>query len=111
MGTRSSISGLSSSKRSYVSRQPPHVSFEFFPPKTPAGWEKLKSTAATLAEFEPDFASVTFGAGGSGNVQTLPACLSIREVMKVDVVPHLSCIGQTRSTISAHLDNYKRGRA
>jgi len=107
MGTRGSIHGLASSKRSFVSRQPPHVSFEFFPPKTPKGWEKLEETAAHLAEFEPDFTSVTFGAGGSGNVRTLEACLTVRKVMDADVVPHLSCIGQTRDMIAAHLEEYK----
>ena len=109
MGNRSrgSISGLASSKRSFVSRQPPHVSFEFFPPKTPNGWDKLKETAARLAEFEPDFTSVTFGAGGSGNVRTLEACLAVRSVMDADVVPHLSCIGQTRDMIETHLEEYK----
>lgn len=101
-----SIPGLASSKRSFVSRHPPHVSFEFFPPKTSHGWEKLKETARHLAEFSPDFTSVTFGAGGSGNVRTLDACLTIRSEMKADVVPHLSCIGQTREMIDAHLDGY-----
>ena len=107
MRTRGSITGLPSSKRSFVSRQPPHVSFEFFPPKTPAGWDKLKDTAAHLAEFEPDFTSVTFGAGGSGNVRTLEACLAVRSVLDADVVPHLSCIGQTRDSIDAHLAEYR----
>ena len=106
MGTGGSISGLPSSKRSFVSRQPPHVSFEFFPPKTPAGWDKLKQTAAQLAEYEPDFTSVTFGAGGSGNVRTLEACLRVQSVLEADVVPHLSCIGQTRDSIEAHLAEF-----
>ena len=96
--------GLPSSKR--LTRHPPHVSFEFFPPKTPPGWEKLKETAATLAEFNPDFTSVTFGAGGSGNVRTLEACLAVRDVMDVDVVPHLTCLGLTREEIERHLDSY-----
>ena len=106
MGTGGRISGLPSSKRSFVSRQPPHVSFEFFPPKTPAGWDKLKETASHLAEFEPDFTSVTFGAGGSGNFRTLEACLAVRSVLAADVVPHLSCIGQTRDSIDAHLAEF-----
>jgi len=108
MGTRGSITGLPSSKRSFAARQPPHVSFEFFPPKTPAGWEKLKQTAAKLGEFEPDFASVTFGAGGGGNVRTLDACLTVKEAMGVDVVPHLSGILQTESTIKKHLEEYRQ---
>lgn len=99
---------MASSKRSFVSRQPPHVSFEFFPPKTEKGWDKLKATARKLAEFEPDFTSVTFGAGGSGNVRTLEACLAVRSVMKADVVPHLSCIGQTRESIDDHLEEYRK---
>jgi methylenetetrahydrofolate reductase (NADPH) len=83
------------------------VSFEFFPPKTPPGWEKLKDTAGTLAEFNPDFVSVTFGAGGSGNVKTLEACLTVREAMDVDVVPHLTCLGLTRDEIDRHLESYQ----
>jgi methylenetetrahydrofolate reductase (NADPH) len=82
------------------------VSFEFFPPKTPAGWDKLKETAAELAEFNPDFVSVTFGAGGSGNVRTLEACLTVREVMEVDVVPHLTCLGLPREDVERHLESY-----
>jgi len=107
MRQRRSILGLRSNRRAFVSRQPPHVSFEFFPPKTPKGWEKLKETAAHLAEFGPDFTSVTFGAGGSGNVRTLEACLAVRDVMETDVVPHLSCISQTRDTIDRYLEQYR----
>ncbi len=107
MGKRRSIPGLPSNRRSFVSRQPPHVSFEFFPPKTPKGWDKLKETAAHLAEFDPDFTSVTFGAGGSGNVRTLDACIAVRSVMEADVVPHLSCIGQTRDSVNRHLEQYR----
>lgn len=103
-GGRAAFQGLPSAKR--LARHPPHVSFEFFPPKTPAGWEKLKKTAADLATFQPDFASVTFGAGGSGNVRTLEASLSVREVMDVDVVPHLTCLGLTRDEVERHLDSF-----
>jgi methylenetetrahydrofolate reductase (NADH) len=107
MGTakREGFMGLPSSKR--LTRHPPHVSFEFFPPKSPAGWEKLKETAAHLTEFNPDFTSVTFGAGGSGNVRTLEACLVVREVMGIDVVPHLTCLGLTKDEIEEHLDSYE----
>jgi len=109
MGTggarRTGFAGLPSSKR--LTRLPPHVSFEFFPPKTPAGWVKLKDTASHLSEFNPDFVSVTFGAGGSGNVRTLEACLAVQEAMDVDVVPHLTCLGLTRGEIEAHLESYR----
>jgi methylenetetrahydrofolate reductase (NADPH) len=100
------LSGLPARKR--LTRHPPHVSFEFFPPKTPAGWDKLKETAARLGEFEPDFASVTFGAGGSGNVRTLEACISVREAMGADVVPHITCLGLQREEVIEHLDSYEK---
>ncbi|HXV65291.1 MAG TPA: methylenetetrahydrofolate reductase [NAD(P)H] [Vicinamibacteria bacterium] len=89
-----------------LARHPPHVSFEFFPPKTPAGWRKLKETAGRLAEFEPDFASVTFGAGGSGNIRTLEAAVGVRDVMGVDVVPHITCLGLTLEEVGTHLDSF-----
>jgi methylenetetrahydrofolate reductase (NADPH) len=101
---REGFMGLPSAKR--LTRHPPHVSFEFFPPKSPPGWEKLRETAAHLSEFNPDFVSVTFGAGGSGNVRTLEACLAVREVMDVDVVPHLTCLGLRREEIERHLESY-----
>jgi methylenetetrahydrofolate reductase (NADPH) len=101
---REGFMGLPSAKR--LTRHPPHVSFEFFPPKTPPGWEKLKETAAHLTEFNPDFVSVTFGAGGSGNVRTLEACLAVKEVMDVAVVPHLTCLGLPREEIEFHLETY-----
>ena len=98
------FSELPSSKR--LTRHPFHLSFEFFPPKTPAGFEKLKETASRFAEFEPDFASVTFGAGGSGNVRTLETCIAVREAIEADVVPHITCLGLTRDEVIKHLDNY-----
>lgn len=98
---------LRSSKRGRLSRQPPHVSFEFFPPKTPKGWTKLTETAHRLAEYQPDFVSVTFGAGGSANKRTLDACLTLRSAIETNVVPHLSCIGQTRQSIEEHLVQYR----
>jgi methylenetetrahydrofolate reductase (NADPH) len=101
---REGFMGLPSAKR--LTRHPPHVSFEFFPPKTPPGWEKLRETAAHLTEFNPDFVSVTFGAGGSGNVRTLAACLAVKGVMDVDVVPHLTCLGLTREELERHLASY-----
>jgi len=83
------------------------VSFEFFPPKTAAGEAKLRQAALQLAEFEPDFVSVTFGAGGSSNVKTLETCVSLRETMGLEVIPHISCIGRTPEEIEEHLERYR----
>ena len=69
----------------------PSVSFEFFPPRTEEGVLKLNKTVKILSEFNPEFFSVTFGAGGSTKTQTLETVLSIKSSNN-DAVPHLSCI-------------------
>jgi methylenetetrahydrofolate reductase (NADPH) len=80
-------------------------SFEFFPPQTPEGMEKLRSVRGELAKLNPRFFSVTFGAGGSTRDRTLETVLEIQAEGHV-AAPHLSCIGSTRESISAILDRY-----
>jgi methylenetetrahydrofolate reductase (NADPH) len=101
-----SLRGRPSFRRPFTGALHPHFSFEFYPGKTPKGWDQLKKAAAQLAELEPDFISVTFGAGGSAKERTLEACLALREIMNTDVVPHISCLGLTRAQVEAHLQNY-----
>ena len=84
----------------------PSFSFEFFPPKTPAGEEKLRATWRQLAQLKPKFFSVTFGAGGSTRDRTLGTVLEIQK-SGFDAAPHLSCIGSSREDIAAILDLYK----
>jgi methylenetetrahydrofolate reductase (NADPH) len=81
-------------------------SFEFFPPKTPEGVEKLRVTRAELAALNPEFFSVTFGAGGSTRDRTLDTVLEIQQA-GLQAAPHLSCIGSTRADIAAILERYK----
>jgi methylenetetrahydrofolate reductase (NADPH) len=81
-------------------------SFEFFPPKTPEGLEKLRATRAELAALKPEFFSVTFGAGGSTRDRTLETVLEI-QASGQQAAPHLSCIGSTRADIAAILERYK----
>jgi methylenetetrahydrofolate reductase (NADPH) len=81
-------------------------SFEFFPPKTPEGVEKLRATRAELAALRPEFFSVTFGAGGSTRDRTLETVLEIQEA-GFQAAPHLSCIGSTRADIAAILERYR----
>ncbi len=81
-------------------------SFEFFPPKTAEGAEKLRATREQLAQLKPKFFSVTFGAGGSTRDRTLEA---VREIQASgsEAAPHLSCIGSTRDNIREILNEYK----
>ena len=83
-----------------------NFSIEFFPPKTPEGVEKLRATRARLAELNPKYFSVTFGAGGSTQKGTLETVLDIKREGH-EAAPHLSCIGGTRDSIRAILQEYK----
>ena len=82
------------------------LSFEFFPPKTPEGVEKLRATREKLATLKPKFFSVTFGAGGSTRDRTLETVLEIQQSGS-EAAPHLSCIGSTRENIREILNIYK----
>lgn len=83
------------------------ISFEFFPPKTPEGAEKLVAVRQKLYALKPEFISVTYGAGGStqdGTLQTVQAILADG----VDAAPHLSCIGASKESIRAQLERFKQ---
>jgi methylenetetrahydrofolate reductase (NADPH) len=81
-------------------------SFEFFPPKTTEGADKLRAVREQLAQLNPKFFSVTFGAGGSTRDRTLE---TVREIQASgsDAAPHLSCIGSTHDNIREILGEYK----
>ena len=82
------------------------LSFEFFPPKTPEGVEKLRATRAQLAQLKPEFFSVTYGAGGSTRDRTLETVLEIQAEGHA-AAPHLSCIGSSREAIRETLARYR----
>lgn len=81
-------------------------SFEFFPPQTPEGVEKLAATRKKLAPLKPEFFSVTFGAGGSTQDRTVETIRQIK-AEGYNAAPHLSCVASTRENIRAMLNTYK----
>jgi methylenetetrahydrofolate reductase (NADPH) len=85
---------------------PRTFSFEFFPPNTPEGAEKLRATTRQLAQLNPKFFSVTFGAGGSTRERTLDTVLDIR-AQGYAAAPHISCIASTRKSVRDMLQRYK----
>lgn len=87
-------------------RHPRTFSFEFFPPKTADGVEKLRAVRTELAALAPKFFSVTYGAGGSTQDRTLETVLEI-QASGFDAAPHLSCIGSTRAAVAETLALYK----
>lgn len=82
-------------------------SFEFFPPKSDVGRERLAKTVQKLAPLRPSFVSVTFGAGGSTREGSFQTASEIIRTTNLDVTPHLSCIGSTRDQIAAQLGTYR----
>ena len=83
-----------------------NVSFEFFPPKTVEGMENLRNARDELAQFNPEFYSVTFGAGGSTRDSTMESVLEIQQA-GYQAAPHISCVSSTRAEIRALLKAYQ----
>jgi len=82
------------------------VSLEFFPPKTPEGAEKLRIARQQLYALQPEFCSVTFGAGGSTQEGTFN---TVRDILAegVSAASHFSCVGATKETVRAQLATLK----
>ena len=87
----------------------PTLSFEFFPPKTPAGVTSLFRTIKNLKRFSPDFVSMTYGAGGSTKAMTEELALRIKEEERLLVMAHVTCSAQTRVEVHEVLARYEAG--
>jgi methylenetetrahydrofolate reductase (NADPH) len=81
----------------------PVFSFEFFPPKTDAGYEALYRAISDLKRLNPDFVSVTWGAGGSTRRKTVEIVTRIQREIGVAAMAHLSCIGSTPAQLEETL--------
>ena len=88
---------------------PVPISFEFFPPNTPVGDQKLEAVVRELGALQPEFFSVTYGAGGSTRDKTLHTVQAIAAA-GFEAAPHLSCVGSTRDNIAATLATYRAQR-
>ncbi len=82
------------------------VSFEFFPPKTEKMAEKLWETVQKLAPLQPDFVSVTYGAGGSTRERSLAAVKRIITETDLQVSAHLTCVDATRAQVDEVVDEF-----
>lgn len=83
------------------------VSFEFFPPKKVENEEVLFSTIKSLSSYNPDFVSVTYGAGGSTRDKTLEWVRAIKQDYNLEVMMHLTCIGATKTSITEITEKLK----
>ena len=82
----------------------PVVSFEFFPPKTEAGFRSLYRTIGELKHLDPGFVSVTWGAGGSTRRATVELVARIQQEIGITAMAHLSCVGSTPQELGEILD-------
>ena len=87
-------------------KHPQLFSFEFYPPKTEEGAANLQIVQSKLAELNPDFFSVTFGAGGSTRDKTFDTVIDI-QAKGIAAAPHLSCVASTKDNIRAILKDYQ----
>ncbi len=88
-----------------MSSNNPELSFEFFPARTPKGFENLMEVHSELVKFDPTFFSVTYGAGGSTQEGTYDAVKSILESGS-SAAPHLTCVGASRDHIRETVSSY-----
>jgi methylenetetrahydrofolate reductase (NADPH) len=84
----------------------PCFSVEFFPPKTPEGVDQLVGTVEALVPLEPDFVSVTYGAGGATRDGTVEIADRIHREHALETMAHLSCVGETREGLADILDRF-----
>src|SRR3954466_2939412 len=85
----------------------PCFSFEFFPPKTEAGWQNLWRAAEELKQDEPAFVSVTYGAGGSTRDRTIEIVKRIKQELGLEAMAHFTCVGATVDELRGVLDEMR----
>ncbi len=90
-----------------LTRQRPVFSVEFFPPKTAEGVAALFETIEALKPLEPDYVSVTYGAGGSTRDGTVEIATRIKRDHGLETMAHLSCVGETREGLEAILERFE----
>jgi methylenetetrahydrofolate reductase (NADPH) len=82
-------------------------SLEFFPPRTDKGMEKLKNVIQELGTLNPEYMSVTYGAGGTTQAKTLETVRYIQEQTQFSAAPHMTCIGATEESVTELLNTYE----
>lgn len=86
----------------------PLLSFEVFPPKTNAGQDALFYELSVMAEYQPDYISVTYGAGGSTRDKTLEIAVKIKNNLMIEPLVHFTCVGQSKDSIAHYLNEVRQ---
>lgn len=83
------------------------LSFEVFPPKKEASFDSVKNAIEQIAELEPSFMSVTYGAGGGTSKYTLDIAKDIKAKFGVPMLAHLTCVSSTKETVAEMINRFK----
>lgn len=83
------------------------LSFEVFPPKTSSRYENVLKAAEKIASLNPNFMSVTYGAGGGTSAHTVALAKDIHEKYGVEVMAHLTCVSSTREHVESMVEQFK----
>lgn len=86
------------------------VSYEMFPPKEGSMLDEVYKKSTEIASLNPDFLSITYGAGGGVSENTLSVASFIQNELKVDTLAHLTCVSSTKETVSSVIDNLKANK-
>jgi len=89
-----------------VKNNKPTISFEFFPPRSEKAADELYQAITDLEVYEPDFVSVTYGAGGTTRDLTHDLVLKILAETSIPVVPHLTCVCHKEAEIREIISKY-----
>ncbi len=84
-----------------------HISFEVFPPKTDAGFNKVLEATDEISKLQPAYISVTYGAGGGTSKNTAKIATHIREELGVESLAHLTCASSTKEEVQEVIRNLK----
>lgn len=84
-----------------------HISFEVFPPKTDAGFQKVLAATDRIAELKPSYISVTYGAGGGTSKNTAKIAAYIKDDLGVESLAHLTCASSTKAEVQSVIENLK----
>ena len=92
----------------FFNREKSIFSLEFFPPKNESGGERMLKTAAILQPYNPDFVSITYGAGGSTRQTTMQYARILKNDFGFEVMPHLTCVGHTKDELLEILEDFSK---
>lgn len=85
-----------------------HISFEVFPPKTDAGFAKVREATDQIAKLNPSYISVTYGAGGGTSRNTAKIAAHIKEELGMESLAHLTCASSTKDEVRTVIENLKQ---